>query len=128
MGLGEYRAFEICDRRNKFRIDAQQRARHLLQFSLDFAQPLDVLFSEYHERNPHVYELFKRFAMQARNAGRRRFGAKAIMERVRWYAEIETHGGDGFKVNNNFTSRYARMLIDEYPEFKGFFETRRLQT
>jgi len=32
------------------------------------------------------------------------------------------------KLNNNFTSRMARKLMEEDPEFKGFFELRRLKS
>ena len=71
-------------------------------------------------------------------SGHHHFGAKAIMERVRWEVSVymrRSHfegyvatTGEQFKVNNNYTSRYARKLISEKPEFKGFFQTRRLST
>ena len=34
---------------------------------------------------------------------------------------------DGFKLNNNFTSRYARLIEREHPELRGFFRKRRLR-
>lgn len=36
--------------------------------------------------------------------------------------------GPDFKIDNRFTSRYARKLIAEYPEFADFFELRKLKT
>ncbi len=44
------------------------------------------------------------------------------MERVRWELEITSAGR--FKVNNDYTSLYARLLIWQHPEFKGFFSLR----
>jgi hypothetical protein len=33
-----------------------------------------------------------------------------------------------FKFNNNYTSRYVRLLVDEYPAYRGLFELRHLRT
>ena len=92
-----------------------------------FESRLDILFAEYHAKNPQVFELFKKFSRQVRDAGHKHFGAKAIMERIRWEAALQTNDPDGFKVNNNFTSRYVRLLEKECPEFQGFFRKRALK-
>ena len=88
---------------------------------------LDQQFENYHNKNPKIYELFKRFAYEALMSGHHHFGAKAIMERVRWEVSVST-AGDPFKINNNYTSRYARKLISDKPEFDGFFRTRQLSS
>jgi hypothetical protein len=75
-----------------------------------------------HKENPQTYDLFKKFALDALRSGRKRFGAQAIFERVRWYTQIETVGE--FKVNNSHISCYTRLLILEDPRFADFFETR----
>jgi len=49
------------------------------------------------------------------------------MQRVRWHMEIETRSDDGFKINNDFSSRYARRIMEQEPDLKGFFVTRRLE-
>ena len=36
-------------------------------------------------------------------------------------------GVEGYRVNNNFTSHMARLLMRENPELEGFFETRELR-
>jgi len=41
---------------------------------------------------------------------------------------IETQDPDGWKLNNNYTSRYARLVMDECPDLDGFFNTRELQS
>lgn len=79
-------------------------------------------FLQHHKENPHIYELFKRFSYEAKSRWSH-FGAGAIFERMRW--ETDAHSADGqFKLNNNFRSCYARLLIEEESMFKDFFETR----
>lgn len=79
----------------------------------------------FHALNPQVYDLFRRFAVDAlRMERRQRFGARMIWERLRWYTQVETNGCD-FKLNNIFTPYYARLLMLERPDdFGGFFELR----
>ncbi|MHC4158885.1 MAG: hypothetical protein ACYSSO_07375 [Planctomycetota bacterium] len=89
---------------------------------------LDAKFWIYHEENPHVFELFTKFAVMAKSAGYQYYSAKAIFERVRWQINIETKDPEGFKLNNNYTSRYARLLVDRRPAFNGFFRNRVLKT
>lgn len=89
---------------------------------------IEARFNNFHAANPHVYELFKRFAFEAIKLGARRISAKFILERVRWESMIKTRGAHGFKLNNDFTSRYARLFIAEYPTHSDIFETRSLFT
>jgi len=93
-----------------------------------FRPTLDDRFREYHVKNPQVYQFFERFALVALNSGMQTFGAKAIMERVRWEVSLMTKDHTTFKINNYYTSRYARLLVEQRPEFAGFFEMRRLWT
>lgn len=88
---------------------------------------LDQKFYEFHRQNPIVYVYFKKFAVEAMQAGLTKYGAKAIFERIRWQIRIEMKGAD-FKINNNYVSRYVRKLICECPEFIRFFETRVLKS
>ena len=81
-------------------------------------------FAEYHAANPDVYAALRRFALEARRAGRAHLGIKALVERVRWYTTVEARG-DAFKVNNSYAPHYARLLMAQEPELAGFFETRK---
>ena len=90
------------------------------------AKHIEEKFETYHVENPHVYDLFIRFAKEAKSTGRRTFSAKAIFERIRWHVDVETTG-DQFKVNNNYPAYYARKMMEDYPEFDGFFKIRKLQ-
>lgn len=82
-------------------------------------------FAEFDAANPEVWKLFVRFAFEVMQRGKRRYSADAILHRIRWFEEIETVGGRGFKVNDDFTAHYARKFIRTFPEHGDFFETRR---
>ena len=80
-------------------------------------------FEDFHKRNPNVWKYFVLYAREMKRNGRRRYGAKSIMERVRWHFDSEKPQEE-FKVNNNYTAMYARMLVAKDPAFKDFFEFR----
>ena len=80
-------------------------------------------WADFHRDNPAVWELFVRFSREARGS-RDRFGARIVWERLRWYTTIETNDA-AFKLSNNHTPYYARLLMLAYPdEFAGFFSTK----
>lgn len=83
-------------------------------------------FNEYHSTNPHVYEMFKRFAHEAKGAGFKTYSAKAVFERMRWFTDIETTG-EKFKLSNNYHAYYARKLMQDAAEFTGFFRTKHIE-
>ncbi len=74
--------------------------------------------------HPRVYLLFRKYAYELYSKGIRRYGAKAIVERIRYQEAMDT-GRDGFKINNNIVSYLARKLADEEPLlFAEFFSFR----
>lgn len=84
-------------------------------------------FVAFDAANPDVFTLFRQFADEAKRAGRTRFSADAIIQRIRWFVNVETTG-DEFKINDNFSAYYARKLIAEDASFRGFFELRTTRT
>jgi hypothetical protein len=91
---------------------------------------LDERFEEFKEAHPDVLVLFRRFACELRAAGHERAGSKLIWERIRYEKMTSAHRNceDGFALNNNFTSRVARWLMEVDPSFIGWFETRKLKS
>ena len=87
-----------------------------------FDQP-DRRFAEFHAANPHVYAALRRFALEARRGGIRRIGIRMVWERMRWHIETERPEGE-WRLNNNYTRHYARLLMKQEPELDGLFETR----
>lgn len=82
-------------------------------------------FKDYHQDNPRVFDMFRRFALEAIESGRERLGARVIWERMRWFSMIETD--DEFKLNDHYIAYYARMFVYFYPEHRGFFTFRTLK-
>lgn len=81
-------------------------------------------FFEFHQANPHVWNLFQRFTFEKINQGFRHFSVVAVCERIRWETAIVTDDPDGFKLNNDFRPAYARMFMEKFPQHKSFFRTR----
>lgn len=91
-----------------------------------FDLTLDQRFADFHAKNPQVYRALLRLARQAAARGVTRLGAKALWERLRWEVAVETT--ESFPtLNNNYTSRYARLLARE-PGLEGLFEVRELRS
>jgi len=81
-------------------------------------------FEEFHLENLHVYNEFRSWAFQwVYTTGRHKLGTKALFERVRWEVRIST-GDPDYKLNNNYTSCYARLLMLMEPKLDGVFELR----
>lgn len=78
---------------------------------------------KWHKENPQVWTLFQKYTLEAINAGMDHYSVNAIIERIRWHADIETTG-DSFKINNNHRAYYARLFHYMYPEHDGFFRLR----
>jgi hypothetical protein len=90
-------------------------------------EPIQDRFERWIGRHPEIWGYFQRFACELRDAGATRIGAKLIAERIRYEMLVSRPDPEEpFKINNNFTSRLARRLIEQDPSYAGLFETRRL--
>jgi hypothetical protein len=74
-----------------------------------------------------VYESILDRARRLRDRGWTHFGIAALWEAARYDRAIQVGPNAGFKLNNDFRSRMARLIMDAHPEFDGFFETRELK-
>ena len=88
---------------------------------------IDEQFWQFHRENPKVYEYLKQLSLELRMRGVQSYSINSLFEVLRWKKALATDNDD-FKLNNNFRSRYARLLMKEEPELEGFFEVRSLQT
>lgn len=75
------------------------------------------------EEHPDAVSLFETLAMQAAARGRK-FGMKALTERVRWEFLITRDEGT-WKLNNNHTAYVARELVRRHPHLAEHIEFRR---
>jgi hypothetical protein len=85
---------------------------------------LQQRFNEYHGKNPHVYEAFKRCTLQAIRRGFRNYGANGIVQIIRWETGVTASDPDGFKINNSYAAFYARKFSQQFPQHKDFFRNR----
>ena len=81
---------------------------------------------EWHKQNPHVYDLFEKFTLDAISKGHDRLSAWLIVNRIRWETAVETRGDD-FKISNDFIAYYARLFMHNHPRYEGFFKTKQLR-
>lgn len=98
-------------------------------YTPDCGKSLDERFDEWIALNPWVLVQLERLADELVDAGVARFGVKALVERLRWDWEISrATTGDTWKLNNTWTSRLARRLIEKRPDLEPMIETRRLRS
>ena len=90
-------------------------------------ETIEERFQTFHVQNPNVYAALCRLARQAISKGRTRVGMKMLFEVVRWEVYLSTKD-EAFKLNNVFTSRYARLIMDNEPDLAGAFELRELKS
>lgn len=84
--------------------------------------PIEQAALEFHRRNPHVLQAIEAVCRRVKRAGRRRWSINAAFEVVR-YTAMATEGRT-YKLNNNHRAVYARWLMRDVPELRGFFGVR----
>lgn len=80
-------------------------------------------FTQFHSDNPHVYKALVKLARDLKRNGHETYGMKGLFEVLRWQHAIKTKGSI-FKLNNNYTSMYARLIMRKELGLKGFFKIR----
>lgn len=70
-----------------------------------------------------VCDLFEKIALEIKEAGWRRYSARAILHRIRWHYHMERHEV-AFKANNNWTPAMSRWVMKKHDALANFFETR----
>lgn len=81
-------------------------------------------FRRFHQDNPQVYKWFKHYAVILWNRGYRRYSSDGILHIIRYRVAIRKDPREQFKINNNYSALYARMLINDDVRFNDFFELR----
>ena len=83
-------------------------------------------FESFHALNPWVARQLERMTADCAEQGFRHIGIGMLFEVLRYRYGAATRG-DVFRLNNNFRSRYVRLLIEEHPEWTHLFEVRALR-
>lgn len=85
--------------------------------------PTERAFRKFHRENPHVYVTLLNLTEDLHKAGFDRIGMKMLFEVLRWQMMLKTKSDD-FKLNNNYCSYYARLLMHRRKKLRGVFEVR----
>lgn len=85
---------------------------------------IEQAFRQFHGDNPAVYSQLVTMAKTLKQRGYQHYGMKGLFEVLRWERAITTTGSE-FKLNNNYTSYYARLIMQKEPFLRGFFRIRK---
>jgi hypothetical protein len=90
-------------------------------------QPLDGFYPA--DIPVEVCQLFEKMALDLYADGTRRYGARAIINLMRWHFMYQYKGVENqpFKINDKWAPDLARWVMDKHPHMRGFFETRALR-
>lgn len=99
-----------------------------------FGKSIQGHFDAFHKANPEIYEEYKILALKAIKAGRKRISSNMIINVIRWEFFISTKPTlfdkpgrhSKYKINNDFSSRYARLFVSDFPQHADKMELRKL--
>lgn len=90
---------------------------------------IETRFRAFHQANPGVYAELVDMARQMQARGYQRIGIELIWSAFRWNRMMRTTADEyGFKLNDHFRSRYARLIMRTEPDLADFFHIRTLRT
>lgn len=85
-------------------------------------------FERFHAENPHIYKRLEEMATAWLKHGHSRCSIHMLWETLRWQA------GSGFftrdeeyRLNDHYPARYARLLVENHPEWESVFNLRALR-
>lgn len=89
---------------------------------------IEHAFLVFHRANPWVYHELVRLTRELVAVGHHKVGIGMLFEVLRWEHHRRTADpGSEFKLNNNYRSRYARLIMDAECDLRGVYEIRELK-
>lgn len=105
--------------------------RYLDLTPIDFANhtglTIEQAFAQFHQANPHVYQNLVSMTRELVQKGRTRLGIAMLFEALRWSYMLVNDPTSEFKLNNNYKSRYARLIAEQEPDLQDVFQLRELK-
>lgn len=86
-------------------------------------QTLEQRFQAFHRANPWVYTAMVKLTDRYVATGAKRVSVKMLAEVIR-FEYGATRGGEPYRLNNSHTALYARLLLQDHPEWDGLIELR----
>lgn len=100
-----------------------------MQHEFEFTQELSPIakrFRLFHAANPDVYSSLVSLARQFREKNKeRKIGIKMLYEVLRWNYYLTTDTDEEYRLTNDFTAPYARLIMDQEPDLAGAFQIKR---
>lgn len=93
----------------------------------EHAGRIEAAFRKFHADNPHVADKLEAMAAEWFSKGHPTVAIKMLWEALRWQQGISVETSDAYRLNNNYTARYARLLIQRRPEWAARIKTRELR-
>src|SRR5688500_7223955 len=89
---------------------------------------IDARFRRFHARHPEVYDHLRTLCFQWKESTTKPWSIKGAFEVLRWERWVKglPDAEEAWKLNHNYHSRYARLLMEREPALDGLFELRRL--
>lgn len=101
--------------------------------AIQYMDRIEREFWAFHFAHPEVYDALRALALRVKRKGKSQYSIKALYETLRlssilsfenfWIHSNGGHPKDTL-LNNNYTSLYARLLMQQEPRLKGFFRLR----
>lgn len=93
---------------------------------VEYEQGLSIeeRFAIFHDANPHVADDLEAIASDWFARGNTRTSLKALYEQLRYQSGLRTTTDGGYKLNNDFTALYSRLLIVRHPEWADAIQLR----
>lgn len=89
---------------------------------------IDERFAAFHKANPQIYRKLVNLAREVKAAGHEHYSMDCLFHRLRWYYRVEQQTKEPFKLQDHYTSRYARAIMMCEPDLVDMFEVRRLRS
>jgi hypothetical protein len=87
---------------------------------------IEERFRLFDQANPHVYQVLEQMALDLAARGHQRIGVKMLWETLRYRYAMQTSGDEDYRLDNNYTSRFARKLAQN-PMLAERIEMRQLK-
>lgn len=93
------------------------------------ADTIQTRFLAFHVAHPEVYRELVRLARRWQRQGNTHGGIKMFWEVLRWERGIylQRDYTEAYKLNNNYPSRYARLIAERHPDLRDLFTMRGLR-
>lgn len=94
----------------------------------NFEAGIEERFQNFHIANPDVFAGLVEMGLEWKRKGHAHCSINMLWNILRYRRGLVTTDGAHWKLNNSYTSRYARLIMRQVPELNGFFTTRELHS